>query len=89
MLTRVFAAEYWQSLTNRSPNHERVGGTQAVLIRLSEGEVVEVKTQLADTARFFDGYLASVSSIFPLGILRIYKRCLILICGSSASELFG
>ena len=87
VLARVFTAKNWQALANCCPHHERVCCAQSVLVRLSQGEVLKVETQLANIVCLFDCHLARVGSVFTLRVLRVDKSGLVLVRGSAASEL--
>lgn len=87
MLLSVFAAQNGQTFADGGSHHERVGGAQAVFVRLSQCEFFKVKPQLTHVGLLFDGHLTSVGSVFPAWIARVHEDSLILIGRAATGEL--
>lgn len=87
VLSGVLSTEDGQALANCGSNHERVSGAETVLVRLGQGEIFKVQTELANIVRLLDGHLASVSSILALRVLRVHEGGLVLVRCTSAREL--
>lgn len=88
VLTRVLTTEDWQTLTDSRSDHEGVGGAETILVWLSQCEVFEVETELANVVRLFDGHLAGVGSVLTLRVLWVHEGGLILVRCATAGELY-
>jgi hypothetical protein len=63
VLSAILAAKDWKAFANGGSNHEGIGRAKAILIGLGKGELLEVKTKLANIGLLFNGDLASVGSV--------------------------
>lgn len=87
VLARVFSTNDGQPLADRRSDHEGVGRTQAVLVRLGQREVLKVQSELAHVGRLLDGHLAGVSSVVAPRVAGIHKGGLVLVGFAAAGEL--
>lgn len=87
MLASIVTAKDWQTFTNRGSNHERICGTQTILIWLSQCELFEIQSELANIWCLLNGDLTSFGSILSSWVVWIHKGGLIHAGCSTTSEL--
>lgn len=87
MLASVLSTQNGQTLADSGSDHERVGGTQSILIRLGQSELLKVESQLAHVWSLLDCDLASFGAILAPWEVGVHERGLVLVCGASTGEL--
>lgn len=89
VLTTILSAKDGQSFADGGSDHEGVGGAKTILIRLSQSELFEVQTELADTLHLLDGHLAGIGAILASRVGGIDEDGFVLVGGSATCELEG
>lgn len=89
MLTAVLSAQDRQTLSHRRPDHERVRGTESVLVRLSQRELLKVQPQLAHVGLLLDRDLTRVRAVLSTRVRRVHEHRLVLVRDPAARELKG
>lgn len=89
VLTTIFSTQDGQAFTDRRPNHERVRGTQAVLVRLCQRKLLKVQPKLADVGLLLDRDLTCVCPILSPRIGWVDEDRLVLVRDAATRELEG